>query len=80
MWSVTGIGFLIGAVVPDKNVGLTITTLIFVATMLVSGFFVSQDNMVVIMYPFKFLSPFKWAFQVYILNEYNGLTLDCSPK
>ena len=48
--------------------------------MLVSGFFVSQSNMIPVMYPFKYISPYKWSFQSYLQNEYNGLTLDCSPS
>lgn len=80
IWTATGLGFLIGALVPDKNVGLSIMIVIFVSMMLVSGFFVSQDNMIPIMYPIKYISLFKWAFQVYLKNEYNGLTLDCSPS
>ena len=47
---------------------------------LVSGYLVSQENMIIVMYPFKYLSPNKWAYQVYVLNEYNDLTLNCSPK
>ena len=79
MWSCTGLGFLIGAIVPDKNVGLSLMTIIFVSAMLVSGFFVSQDNMIPVMYPLKYISPYKWSFQALVLNEYRDLTLSCSP-
>ena len=80
MWSVTGLGFLIGALVPDKNVGLSIMVVAFVSLMLVSGFFVSQNNMIPVMYPIKYISPYKWSYQVYLQNEYSGLVLDCSPS
>ena len=49
------------------------------SSMLVSGFFVSQDNMIPVMYPLKYISPYKWSFQALVLNEYRDLTLSCSP-
>ena len=79
MWTITGLGFFIGALVTDTITGLAISVLMFVAFMLVSGFFVSQNNMVLIMYPIKYISPYKWAFQTYLLNEYSDLSLSCSP-
>ena len=80
VWSLTGFGFWIGAIVPDKDVGLSIMAVVVVASMVVSGFFVSQDNMVSVLIPFKYISPNKWAFQAYLLNEYEGLVLDWSPR
>ena len=67
MWTVTGLGFFIGALVPNKDAGLGISALLFVAFMLVSGFFVSQDNMIPVMYPFIVIPVLNFLIPIYCL-------------
>ena len=80
MWVGTGFGLLVGAIIKDKSAAISIWSLFFVILMLISGFFVNADNMVPVMIPVKYLSPYKWVFQAYVLNEYRDLHLSCSPS
>lgn len=46
---------------------------------MISGFFAVEDNYAPYLIPFKYLSLFKWAFQILILNEFTDATpLTCS--
>ena len=47
---------------------------------LLSRFFVNDSNIIFFVRPLKYITIFKWAYQVYTQNEYNGLILDWSPK
>ena len=79
MWSSIGLGLLGGWIVKDKNMGVTASTSLIVPFMLFAGFFVSQDNLLPVLIPFEYISLYKWSYQVYIQNEYDGLTLSCYP-
>lgn len=78
-WAATGCGFMFSMIIKDKQVALDMTPMIIIPSMVVSGFFVDQNNMVPLIYPLRYLSLIKYSFQVYILNEYDGLHLDCYP-
>mmetsp|Transcript_9658 Transcript_9658/g.10818 ORF Transcript_9658/g.10818 Transcript_9658/m.10818 type:complete len:257 (+) Transcript_9658:1298-2068(+) len=80
MWSSTGLGFIGGLVAKDQKVAVSMVTSLVIPLMLVSGFFVDQSIMLPVVYPFSYISLFKWSFQVYLPNEYEGLTLSCSPR
>lgn len=54
---------------------MSLTPLVLVSMILMSGFFVKQDNAIPILKPFQYIDPVKYAFQVYLINEYNGLSL-----
>ena len=79
MWSTMGMGFAGGVLVSDKNVAVGMIPVIIIPMMLLAGFFVDQANILVVMTPFEYISLFKWSLQVYAYNEYEGLTLSCSP-
>eukprot|EP00343_Euplotes_focardii_P008173 CAMPEP_0205821666 /NCGR_PEP_ID=MMETSP0206-20130828/8763_1 /ASSEMBLY_ACC=CAM_ASM_000279 /TAXON_ID=36767 /ORGANISM="Euplotes focardii, Strain TN1" /LENGTH=699 /DNA_ID=CAMNT_0053117321 /DNA_START=14 /DNA_END=2113 /DNA_ORIENTATION=+ len=80
MWSAMGMGFAGGVLVSDKNVAVGMIPVIIIPLMLLSGFFVDQDNILPVLTPFEYISLFKWSLQVYVYNEYEGLTLECSPS
>ena len=75
-WTGTGLGFMIGTLVSSKSVATSLIPVTVIPLMLLSGFFVNQDNIVPVLYPFEFISPFKWGFQVLAYNEYDDLSLD----
>ena len=80
MWSATGMGFAGGAFVSNKNLAVMLTPVMVLPLILVAGFFVNQNNMIPVTYPFEYISMFKYAYQVFTLNEYKNLHLDCHPK
>lgn len=46
---------------------------------MISGFFAKEDTYAPYLIPFKYLSLFKWAFQLLMFNEFtNGKPLTCS--
>ena len=76
----TGLGLLGGAITPNKAVAIDMIPAVMLFPFLLSGFFVSQDNALPILKPFIYISPFKWAYQSYLLIEYDDLHLDCYPS
>ena len=80
MWAAMGMGFAGGVLVSDKNVAVGMIPVIIIPLMLLSGFFVDQDNILPVLTPFEYISLFKWSLQVYVYNEYEGLPLDCKPN
>lgn len=53
------------------------TPVLIVPTMLFAGFFVNQDNIPVFLWPLKMVAVFRYGFQAYMLNEFQGNTMDC---
>jgi ABC-type multidrug transport system ATPase subunit len=75
MWAAMGMGFAGGVLVSDKNVAVGMIPVIMIPLMLLSGFFVDQDNILPVLTPFEYISLFKWSLQVYVYNEYTDLYL-----
>lgn len=69
-------GLVIGAAIADKQVAVAMTPVLIIPFMLFSGYFVNQDNIPVFLKPFEYLSLFKYGFQAFVLNEYDGLKID----
>jgi hypothetical protein len=47
--------------------------------MLFGGFLVNSDSIPVAFIWIEYISPFKYAFGAYVVNEYEDLDLDCEP-
>jgi ABC-type multidrug transport system permease subunit len=80
VWTGTGLGFAMGTLVAEKSVAVGLTPVTVIPLMLLSGYFVNQDNIVPVLTPFEYISPFKYALQVLVINEYDDLPLDCHPN
>ena len=78
-WAATGMGFSLGVCFEDKTVALGLVPMALIPLMLLSGFFVNQDNMLPVLIPFKYISLFKYGYQVFTQNKYKDLDLDCYP-
>lgn len=76
-YSFGGFGLMAGAFISNATIINIISSIIIVPMMLFSGFFVNQDNFPWFLTPFEYISVHKYAYQALILNEYNGLELDC---
>lgn len=46
--------------------------------LLLSGYYSSDNNFVPYLFPFKYLSPFKWSYQVVAINEFKNNNLNCN--
>ncbi len=73
----------LGALVPNKQVGVSVAPLTIIPFMLFSGFFVNQDSIPPIMLPLQYISMFKYGLQALMANEYDQnllKKLDCYPQ
>lgn len=77
----SGYALILGTIFSDKQLAVTLTPVLIIPFMLFAGFFVNQKNIPWFLMPFQYASIFKYGYQALMLNEYNGLTLDCmNPK
>jgi ABC-type multidrug transport system permease subunit len=68
-----GLAYILGAAIANKQVINIIMPVILVPTMLFAGFFVNQNNIPWFLLPIKYISIFKYSYQAYFLNEFEGL-------
>ena len=73
----SGLGYMLGASIADKQVINILTPVLIVPLMLFAGFFVSQDNIPSFLLPIKWVSTFRYGFQAFMINEYTDLKLEC---
>ena len=76
----SALGYWGGVIARFRDEGLNTPILVITPKILLSGFLVNDSNIIFFVRPLKYITIFKWAYQVYSLNEYNGLLLDWSPK
>lgn len=73
----TGYAMVIGTMVSDKALAVTLTPVLLIPFMLFSGFFVAPEDIPNWLTPFEYLSIFKFGYQALFLNEFEDLELDC---
>jgi ABC-type multidrug transport system permease subunit len=61
---------IIGALVSDRQVAMTLTPLVVTPLMLFAGFFIQQDSIPPYLYEFEYISFFKYGFQALELVTY----------
>ena len=61
-----GMGLLIGSAVSNKQVAVSLTPIVIIPFMLFAGFFVNQNNIPEFLYPFKYISLFKYGMQAFV--------------
>ena len=59
-------GYFLSIIFPDAEMALSLIPVIIVPFMLFGGFFVNQSNIPYYLYPFQYLSIFKYGFQAAI--------------
>jgi len=80
MFGATGMGLCAGILSNDKDTAVAMVSVVVLPLILVAGFFVNQDNILPVLYPFQYISLFKYGYQVLTQNEYDGLELSCAPS
>jgi ATP-binding cassette, subfamily G (WHITE), eye pigment precursor transporter len=76
----TALGYMVGISFSDKALAVGMLPVVVLPFMLVGGYLVNQNNFVLVMKPFEYTSLYKYAYQVFIINEYEDLDLDCAPE
>ncbi len=75
----TSYAFFLGSLVSDPRKLTEINTLFSIPLLLLSGFYAAAENFLPYMIPLKYISLFKYAFQVLVEMEFtNAQALDCS--
>lgn len=69
-WAASGLGLIIGAAVPNKQVAVSLIPIVLIPFMLFAGFFVNQDNIPFFLIPFQYISLFKYGLQCFFLVSY----------
>ena len=73
----SGYALILGTIFSDKQLAVTLTPVLIIPFMLFAGFFVNQENIPKWLIEFQYLSIFKYGYQALMLNEYEGLVLEC---
>jgi ABC-type multidrug transport system ATPase subunit/ABC-type multidrug transport system permease subunit len=74
----SALAFFIGTLVSHQEALVNLNTMLMIPMLLLSGFFANADNYAPYLIPFKYLSPFKYAYQTAISLEFNNLQpLNC---
>ena len=66
----TGFGYVLGAAIAHQQLIAVFTPMIIVPTMLMSGFFVKQDNIPKFPYFIRETAIVKYGYQAFFLNEF----------
>jgi len=59
-------GLLIGSAVSNKQVVVSLNPIVITPFLLFAGFFVSQSNIPKFLYPYEYLSLFKYGMQAFM--------------
>lgn len=73
----SGYALVIGTLISDKALAVTLTPVLLIPFMLFAGFFIDSENIPDALTPFEYLSIFKYGYQALFLNEFEYLDLEC---
>jgi ABC-type multidrug transport system permease subunit len=73
-------GLLTGCLFSDIQVAVTAAPMCVIPFMLFGGFLVNSDSIPTAFIWLEYMSPFKYAFAAFALNEFHNLDLDCDPE
>ena len=62
-WYAVSYGLLLSVIIPKVEVATALVPALVIPFMILGGFFVNQDNIPYIFYPFTYLSMFKYGFE-----------------
>eukprot|EP01017_Pseudomicrothorax_dubius_P038217 TRINITY_DN5697_c0_g3_i2.p1 TRINITY_DN5697_c0_g3~~TRINITY_DN5697_c0_g3_i2.p1 ORF type:complete len:313 (+),score=49.66 TRINITY_DN5697_c0_g3_i2:615-1553(+) len=66
----TAYGMAMSIAIPKAEIAMAMIPILLVPLMAFGGFFVNQNKVPVYFYPFQYISPWKYAFQVLAWNEF----------
>lgn len=76
--SAGSLGLLLGCMLPNAEVAVTVAPVVLLPFMLFGGYFANLNNIGKWLSWLQYLSIFKWGFQSLITNELNGLSFGCT--
>mmetsp|Transcript_23228 Transcript_23228/g.36328 ORF Transcript_23228/g.36328 Transcript_23228/m.36328 type:complete len:194 (-) Transcript_23228:256-837(-) len=75
-----GLGILVASLFSDVRIALVVAPPMILPLMIFSGFFINTESIPPYFDWIKYLSPIKYAFEAFVLNEFTGLPLKCDPE
>lgn len=72
-------GIFLGAAIPNPKLALQFAPLVFVPFLLFSGYTTNTENIGVYLKWFEYISPFRYAFEWAVWNEFDGSGYDPNP-
>lgn len=69
--------FFMGGLANSTEVLVIISTMFNIPLMTLSGYFSPEENFVFYLFPFKYISLFKWVFQLLLINEFTDVGYVC---
>ena len=72
-------GIFLGAAIPNPKLALQFAPLVFVPFLLFSGYTTNTENIGVYLKWFEYISPFRYAFEWAVWNEFEGSHFDPNP-
>lgn len=71
------IGLAVSAAVMDVRKGQVLSSVIILTSMLISGFYVNNENVPSFIRPFRYLSFIRYGYEALVRNEVAGVTYPC---
>ena len=76
----SSMGLLLGCMLPNAEVAVSIAPIALIPFMLFGGFFANLSSIGDWLSWIQYISIFKWGFQALVTNEFRGLTFDCTES
>jgi len=73
------LGLMLGCLLPNAEVAVTLAPVIIIPFMIFGGFFINISNIPVWLRWIQYLSLFKWSFQAFATNEFHDTVYTCGP-
>jgi len=80
MFTGGSIGLLLGCAMPNAELAVSIAPVFIIPFMLFGGFYANLSTIGPWLNWVQWISPFKWGFELFGLNEFTGLVLYCTPS
>ena len=71
---------MVGCAISDPTAALAVAPALMIPLMLLAGFFVDLSTIPTWFSWLQYLSPFKYGFEMLVVNEFTGLPIDCEPS
>ena len=71
---------MVGCAISDPTAALAVAPALMIPLMLLAGFFVDLSTIPTWFSWLQYLSPFKYGFEMLVVNEFSGLPIDCEPS
>ena len=72
------VGLAVGCAVPDPMAALAAAPIILIPLMMFAGFFKSLDDIPSWFAWIQYISPFKYGYEMLVVNEFTDLPIECS--